>query len=58
MLYHVTVGFLHDRISLKSFKGHASPKEINGKSPLESNRAKKQLRNFFCQIGVFHITHD
>lgn len=58
MLCHVTVGFLRDRRSLKSFKGHAGPKEVNGKSPLDSNRAKKQLSNFFCQVGVFHITHD
>lgn len=33
MLCHVTMGFLHDRRSLKSFKGHAGPKEVNGNSP-------------------------
>jgi len=27
------MGFLHDRRSLKSFKGHAGPKEVNGNSP-------------------------
>lgn len=52
MLCHVTEDFRHDT-SLQYFKGHAGPKEVNGKFLLDSNTAKKQLNKFFCQVGVF-----
>lgn len=59
MLCHVTMGFLHDRRSLKSFKGHAVPKEVNGNSPpWIPTEPKNNFSNFFCQVGDFHITHE
>lgn len=58
MLCHVTVGFLHDRRSLKSFKGHAGPKEVNGKSPPGFQQSQKTTLAIFLPARIFHIIHD